>query len=361
MSPTPEPDRDAALELLRGAVERASLSGQEGEVARFLVERMQALGLNARVDEAGNAVGETGTGPVQVVLLGHIDTVPGSIPVRVQDGELWGRGSVDAKGPFCTFVMAAAGLAAPVLERLRVTVIGAVEEEAPTSKGARHVAPLLQPDHCIIGEPSAWDAVTLGYKGRLVVKARVEKANFHSAGDDTTAAEDLVAFWNALKAWADARNAASPRVFDAVQLALQGISSSGDGLTQSADATIGLRLPPSLGPREAQAAVEDLAGGRVNLVFTGHEVPYRGPKDTPLTRAFRAAIRAEGGEPTLKLKTGTSDMNVVAAHWNCPMLAYGPGDSSLDHRPDERLNLDDYRRAIRVLRGALTRLAERQG
>ena len=33
------------------------------------------------------------------MLLGHIDTVPGDIPVRVEGGELVGRGAVDAKLP----------------------------------------------------------------------------------------------------------------------------------------------------------------------------------------------------------------------------------------------------------------------
>src|SRR3546814_5726214 len=49
----------------------------------WLVGRMRALGYSrASVDEAGNAVGLMGEGERQVMLLGHIDTVPGEIPVR---------------------------------------------------------------------------------------------------------------------------------------------------------------------------------------------------------------------------------------------------------------------------------------
>ena len=34
-----------------------------------------------------------------------------------------------------------------------------------------------------------------------------------------------------------------------------------------------------------------------------------------------------GGDASRRfvLKTGTSDMNVVARRWRCPILAYGPG------------------------------------
>ena len=75
----------------------------------------------------------------------------------------------------------------------------------------------------------------------------------------------------------------------------------------------------------------------------------RHPRDSVLARALRVAIRQAGGTPVFKLKTGTSDMNVVAPHWNAPTLAYGPGDSRLDHTPEERLDLAEYDRAVAVL------------
>ena len=42
-------------------------------------------------------------------------------------------------------------------------------------------------------------------------------------------------------------------------------------------------------------------------------------------------------------------MNVVGPAWNCPIVAYGPGDSSLDHTPNEHLDLAEYRQAIAIL------------
>ena len=67
-------------------------------------------------------------------------------------------------------------------------------------------------------------------------------------------------------------------------------------------------------------------------------------------------MRAEGLEPAFKVKSGTSDMNVVGPAWNCPIVAYGPGDSSLDHTPDEHLDLTEYRQAIAVLTRVLRSL-----
>ncbi len=73
----------------------------------------------------------------EILLLGHMDTVPGDIPVRIERDRLYGRGAVDAKGPLAAFVVAAAR--AQLAPGTRLVVIGAVEEESATSKGARHV------------------------------------------------------------------------------------------------------------------------------------------------------------------------------------------------------------------------------
>ena len=74
------------FETLIGLVSQYSPSGQERAAVEWLVMRMKSLGFDqAYIDDVGNAVGVMGQGPRQVVLLGHIDTVPGEISVR-RDG-----------------------------------------------------------------------------------------------------------------------------------------------------------------------------------------------------------------------------------------------------------------------------------
>lgn len=353
----PQVASDLWRDLIVRAVEIPSLSGQEREVATFLRDWMIGHGFTAALDEAGNAVGTRGSGPLTIALLGHMDTVPGDIPVRVDEaGVLHGRGSVDAKGSLCTFMAAVAALGPEPLAAARFVVIGATEEEAPSSKGARHAMHAHKPDFVLIGEPSGWAGLTLGYKGRLVAKLRVQKDNFHTAGEGTSAADDLTEAWFRIRAWA-ASIGEGAGVFDRVQATLQEMGSSGDGLIQTAWATVGLRLPPSLLPYQAEEAIEDAVQDLAEVTFTGHESAVRYPKDNALTRALRVGIRAQGGTPTFKVKTGTSDMNVVAELWAVPTVAYGPGDSSLDHTPEERLDLAEYDKAVLVLTEALTRLA----
>lgn len=331
-----------------------SPSGREEELAGFLVRAMARRGFRAWVDEAGNAIGELGDGPEEILLLGHMDTVAGAVPVEIVDGALYGRGSVDAKGALAAFIEAAARVGA--LPGKRLVVAGAVEEESASSRGARHLLAHRQPAMVIIGEPSGWDRITLGYKGRLLAEFSLEQPAAHSAGPGRTACERAVAFWQAVQDSAALYNSGRERSFDTLDASLRAMRSSSDGLRERVEAVIAFRIPPGLDPGAVQQAIDRFCPQEGRLRFRGAEVPFRAPKNTPVVRALLAGIRAAGGRPAFSLKTGTSDMNVVGPVWQCPIAAYGPGDSALDHTPDEHLDLAEYERAIAVLVEALRHL-----
>ena len=189
------------------------------------------------------------------------------------------------------------------------------------------------------------------------MKARREKDHFHSAHHEPNAAEELISYFVAIKAWAEAMNVGQ-RPFDQVQYTLRDFRVHPAELRQVAEMFFDLRLPPRLPPEEAIRHLTAYAPPTLDPELFGREVPYQGPKDTPLTRAFRQAIRKAGGRPVFKLKTGTSDMNVLAPHWPVPMVAYGPGDSTLDHTPYEHVEVAEFLKGIEVLRGALEALAQ---
>lgn len=340
----------APLALLTGLLREYSPSGSEAAAVAYLVQAMDELGFAAQVDGAGNAVGSLGDGPQEILLLGHIDTVPGFIAVERHGDALHGRGAVDAKGPLATFVAAAAQAGA--LHGWKVTVIGAVGEEA-NSPGARYVR-----DHCaapalvVIGEPSGWDHVTLGYKGSLWIDYRLEQPVAHSAARTSSAAEQAVAFWNRLQAWAAQLNGDQTRVFDQLSAALRAMHSESDGFRDQAHLSINLRLPPTLDCAALMEHIDELAAP-AQVEVADCTPAHRGEKNTPLVRAFLAAIRQAGGQPGFTLKSGTSDMNILGPAWRCPIVAYGPGDSDLDHTPQEHILVSEYLRAVEVLARAL--------
>jgi LysW-gamma-L-lysine carboxypeptidase len=316
----------------------------------YLVERRRALGAQACTDGAGNAVGEWGDGERTVLLLGHIDTVRGEIDVQRAGNLLYGRGAVDAKGPLAAFAVAAARVGA--LPDKRIVVVGAVQEEAATSKGARYLLGRLAPEVVVIGEPSGWDRATVGYKGRLLVDYTLSREITHTAGPGPGVCEEAVAFWLEVVRLADDRNRACSQMLDQLSCSLRHMHSEGDGFQETASLTLGFRLPLEIDIDALQDTLVALAGD-ASLHFRGREVAYRASRSTPLARAFIRAIRAVGGTAGFKVKSGTSDMNVVGPVWRCPILAYGPGDSSLDHTPREHIDLDEYHRAIAVLEHVL--------
>ena len=359
---------DSIPETLFNLVKIYSPSGNEAAAVGYLVRRMQALHFTqAFADGAGNAVGVMGDGPRQLALVGHIDTVPGEIPVRLepsllsaQSQVLYGRGSVDAKGPLSAFVDAAA--ACGPLPGWQIVVIGAVGEEQD-SPGARFVVPLYHPEAAIIGEPSSWERVTLGYKGSAWAVVTVRRSRAHTAGQGESACEAVVRAWEMISARAAGINLERQKMFDQVLLSLRGMDSGGDGFEEWASLRVGARLPLDLPP---QRWYEQLSGDPelaripgISIQPTGFPIPaWQGEKNNPLVRAFLAGIRAAGGQPGFLLKTGTADLNILAPAWGCPALAYGPGDSALDHTPDEHLSLDEYQRAVDVLQSVLKRLCQ---
>ena len=341
------PVYDRADALLQGLVERYSPSMQERPAVSFLVKEMSSLGARSYIDRAGNAVGEWGQGDKELLLLGHIDTVPGFIAVRRVGQRLYGRGTVDAKGPLVAFVVAAS--CTPAAEGHKVTVVGAVEEEAATSKGARALLGNRSPAAVVIGEPSGWDRITVGYKGRLLVDYALSQKVGHTAGPDTTVCEQAVALWQVVAEDAAAFNPEHTRMIERLAPSLRKIESTSDGFVETVSMTIGYRLPLGYDVDGLKARVTEWAGD-ASVQFRGYEKAYRASRASALARAFVRAIRAAGAQPGFKVKSGTSDMNVVGPVWKCPIVAYGPGDSRLDHTPHEHIDLGDYHRAIDVLR-----------
>ncbi len=345
---------DPRIATLAGLVAHHSPTGQEAGAVAWLVERMRALGFTrAFVDPAGNAIGEMGDGPRQLLLVGHIDTVPGEIPVRLEGDLLHGRGAVDAKGPLAAFVDAAAALGP--LAGWKIVVVGAVDEEGD-SRGARAIGPHYHPEYAIFGEPGGWQRLGLGYKGCARAAVQVQRADSHSASGQATACEAAVAAWQAVQEWAFHFNQGRERAFEQVSPSLQGLGSVDDGFSQTARLELVTRLPLDLDPAAWYAQLGQLLP-QAQVEPCGFAIPaYRCEKNTPLAGAFLGAIRSAGGQPGLVLKTGTSDMNILAPQWGCPALVYGPGNSQLDHTPYEHLSISEYRQAVIVLAAVLERL-----
>ncbi|UCD93085.1 MAG: [LysW]-lysine hydrolase [Methanobacteriota archaeon] len=342
------------LELLQNMVSIYSPTNEEKDLAEFLVQTMEESGFQSQIDDVGNVIGVMGEGPEEILLVGHLDTVQGEISVRIEDGTLFGRGSVDAKSSLAAMICAASSLGK--ISGKRVVVIGVVDEEGG-SRGARNLLARYNPKCVIVGEPSGWDSVAIGYKGCLKFRFRTSDVNKHIGTTDTNPAEKGMEFWNELSDYCSSQLGGS--AFDSLTPRLVSFNTKNDGIRTEMEMRVDVRVPPTMDIEEVKTSIEQIARDG-ELDWESEEAPKVSSKNSHLTRAFISAIREEGGSPSYKKKLGTSDMNVLGNHWDVPIVAYGPGDSRLDHTPDERLSLDEYFASIRVLRRVLTNLVERE-
>ena len=392
------PERRAEA-LLEGLVAIPSFSGQELPASIWLAEEMATLGYNrAYVDEAGNAVGELGPADAEkcIVLLGHIDTVPGCIPVeRKENAEglcLYGRGTVDAKGPLVNFVLSGVNARQELPPDMRLLVVGAVEEEAATSKGARAIRARFTGDskacplYCIIGEPSGAFSINRGYRGRVIVRLSGRQPTAHTAGPGREIAELATAYWQWLQDTLALVNRDRARLYDQVSPSLREFNTTlWNSSENQVECMIGIRLPLHFHlDKLVRASLEWLAvqtgihlpenvpatgpdrplnfpfeGGNIKgrITFSGVESAWLTPKRNHLCRSLQGAIRQETGHKArFSVKTGTCDMNVLGPAWQCPIVAYGPGDSLLDHTPNEYISLAEFHTSTRILTRALQTL-----
>ena len=187
--------------LLIEMLEIPSLSTEETRMGQWLLTRLKRLGFAVVRDGAGNVSATWGSGTREVVLLGHMDTVPGWIPVRREGDRIFGRGAVDAKGPLAAAITAVSRQA-PSTDR-RLTVIAAVEEEG-SSRGARYLLERPAPDALVVLEPSGWDGITLGYKGSLRLHYRLSQPIGHGAGPLPSASDHAIDFVRHIQDYAGA-------------------------------------------------------------------------------------------------------------------------------------------------------------
>jgi LysW-gamma-L-lysine carboxypeptidase len=360
---------DYAVHFLTRLLEIYSPSGREEEISDFLTEEMENLGFRVRKDEVGNVIGEIGRGKPIILLCGHMDTVAGYIPVRVENNKLYGRGAVDAKASLAAMIVASSTLADLGLSN-RVLVAGVVDEEG-SSKGIKHLVKKgISPDYAIFGEPSGVEKITIGYKGSLRLKITCETQTGHSAAPwlFENAIEEAFEIWREIHKLHLPREKLGSR-FYSITSCLTKIKGGGAASTvpSKCDIHLDLRVPPQFTSRQVFDEVGEIikqyqaANPKVSVKAKIEDLtdPFEVDQGSPLVQALSWSIRKLRRKPaTLLRKTGTGDMNVLGGAMKIPVVTYGPGDSRLDHTPNEHIDIQEYLDSIQVYREAIMKLLE---
>ena len=361
---------DQAVQLLTNLLGIYSPSGEEGVISEFLGEEMKKLGFKVRKDTIGNLIGEAGDGEPTILLCGHMDTVVGHIPLRVEKDKIYARGAVDAKGPLSAMVIAAASVAQEANFKAKIIVASVVEEEA-TSRGIKHlIKDGISADYAIFGEPSGVGNVTIGYKGNLHLKITCETETGHSSTPwlYENALEKAFELWQQIKdSIPPVETQKSP--FNAVTACLTKASGgrANSVIPFRSEIHIDLRVPPQLTAAKVFSNTEKVIEKyeasnphvKVKVSIEDSNEPFEVDKSSLLVKALSSSIRKVLGKPaTLMRKTGTGDMNILGRAMKAPIVTYGPGDSHLDHTKDEHIVISEFLDSIQIYKQTLLKLFE---
>jgi LysW-gamma-L-lysine carboxypeptidase len=128
-----------------------------------------------------------------------------------------------------------------------------------------------------------------------------------------------------------------------------------------------LRIPPQFTPQqilnEVKKKVERYQVTSPKVTVTVEMVdstdPFEADRRSVLVRALAWAIRKTTlNYASFSRKTGTGDMNVLGNALKIPVVTYGPGDSRLDHTPNEHTEIEEYVESIQVYRKTIMKLPE---
>ena len=363
---------EQAVRFLTNLLGIYSPSGKEQDIANFIALEMKRMGFEVGIDTIGNVIGVVGSGEPVILLCGHMDTVAGHVPLRVEEGKIYARGAVDAKGPLAAMIMAAMQASKEPSFKGKILIASVVEEEA-TSKGVRHlITQGITADYAIFGEPSGVENITIGYKGQIQLKIVLKTATGHSSTPwlFDNALEKAYELWGQIRA-ACAYPSIDPQEtpFTSITVCLiKMVGGRGNSVIPfEAEMNLDVRVPIQFTTTQVHdkmlkiIANYQAANPKVNIKSTVMDTvePFEVSKTSPLVHVLSSSVRKVLNKPaTLLRKTGTGDMNILGKAMSLPIVTYGPGESHLDHTIDEHIDIAEYLDAIAVYKETLLRLVE---
>lgn len=384
-------DREEAVVLLKAAVARQSITGNEAGFAGFLKDRMERLALDPKMAEfqpgRPNVWGErkgAGSGD-RLLFIGHTDTVHvrgweerwagtdredpfGGVIV---DGEIWGRGTGDLKAGIC------ASLAAlELLDRAGIVLRGDIafafvgdeesgEPGSGISAGAKHftqqvlAGDISRPDFAIYVEPTRL-SVYPAQMGFFIADVTIHGKSAYF-GVPEQGVDALKATHEILSAiWRHSDEIAARASHDLVGRAFVLVTEIAGGGYIAVPGEARLSLIRKLLPGEnLDTAVRDLEtvirsavsqdGITIDLSYPAgrdHEVggsPAEiDPDLPPIGLLSRALDRAMPGRGRIEGAPYWSESPFLIEQIGCPAVYCAPGDITNCHTLEERVNVDEY-------------------
>jgi len=337
-----------------------SVSLDEGRLADQVEAELRGVdGLQVeRID--GNVVARTQLGrPLRLVLAGHLDTVPanGNATPTIDGDVLWGLGAADMKGGLAVMLEVAHTLDDPAVDVTWIFYTG--EEISSTHNGLGHLfrdrPDLVAGDVALLGEPTG-GAIEAGCQGSMRVQATLRGRRAHTARP--WMGRNAIHRAGRVLSVLDGYEARRP-VLDGCEfrealetVAIEG-GVAGNVVPDQVTLTINVRFAPDRTADQAEAALRDLLGEAIEPDDEWKVVDVAVAAPPSMTHPLLAALR-DRNDAVVRAKLGWTDVARFAAA-GIPAANFGPGDPTLAHNADERVE----RRELEATFAALADLVAR--
>ena len=372
------------IDFTQRLVATPSISGSEGDVAQVVVDELKKLKFDeVWTDDVGNVIGKiNGSGGPAVMLNGHMDVVDPGPPEgwpqpaysgAIVDGELWGRGSVDMKGPVASMIYGCSQFKQLKLKPPGDVLMTVAVMEEIGGLGSQFMVRDVTADAAIVGEPSR-NALRLGHRGRMEIQIKFHGRSAHASAPDLAinphfAAAEFLSHLHELELGSDPVLGAStiaPTLYRTDQQSANVIPSevvlyldwrnvpaetttvAVDKLNQLVKKFCGGDSPSEINVAEVAVTSADLT------TYTGHVrhfasvfPPFATCPESDLAVAAKGVVDAlVAVKPADVWQFATDGGHLVAA--GIPVVGFGPGDDRLAHTNQERIVISDLTEATAV-------------
>lgn len=354
------------IEFAQQLVRIESLSGQEGEIQRFIQRKMLALGYDEAIfDGMGNLLGRVGDGPVSLMFDSHSDTVAVADAERwgfppfggeIVDGRLYGRGAVDMKSALAATVYAGAlARDAGLTAGKTVYVSCSVFEEDCDGENLKHLFGelRLRPSYVVICEPSA-NTITLGHKGKMQSVIRTHGVSAHGSAPEkgVNAIYEMAEIIQRVERTnLELMKRGEPRP-TLVLSRISSVAASLNAVPSECEIYLDRRTVPGETEDDIRSEMAGLVAGKdaswavgtlrrtswtgLEIVYEPFHAAWRIEEGHELTQACIAAYRSWfGSEPGGYDFWDFSTNAVTPVSMGIPTIGFGPGDHKLAHMVDE--------------------------
>jgi LysW-gamma-L-lysine carboxypeptidase len=317
--------RQLLLELLR----IYTPSGNE-DAARNLFENIsREFNLELKILNSNSYL----LGKGEVLLASHIDTVTGFIDPKEEGEIVYGRGAVDAKGPLTSMIIAGWILN----ERGIKTTVAALADEERQSKGAKELlSNKYDFKYIIVGEPSN-NQIVVEYRGLIQLKLECKGESYHSSSARYNLLIDL------MKKLLEISRTYTTYENPTIQPTILKCGDLLNVTPSNAEVYLDIRYPYNF---NSDNLIEDINNKFNNCTIKILEKinPVKVSVNSPIVRAMVRSLIKIGERPKIVRKNGTSDMNILH-NITENIIAFGPGDSSLEHTNYEKISLEELYKA----------------